>query len=140
MYSLSSVVIYRGTSRLTTQILLQQGLIMTSDSEGLANFYRKFDQAHVTFQPLQCTVNQVETVVSVSQHVHCSLLIKMATVYLSALTYFSPVYFLPRAATGVWKIIDYHFFSLYYRLIINFLILYRLILTTFLFSGYLAMK
>ena len=58
MYSLSSVVIYRGTSWLKTQILLQQGLIMTSDSEGLANFYGKFDQAHVTFQPLQCTVNQ----------------------------------------------------------------------------------
>ena len=43
-----------------------------------------------------------------------------------------------RAASGVQRIIDYHFFPPYYRLIINFLILYRLILSTFLFSEYLA--
>ena len=36
-------------------------------------------------------------------------------------------YTIYRVATGVWKIIDYHFFPPYYRLIIDFLILYRLL-------------
>ena len=44
-----------------------------------------------------------------------------------------------RVASGVRKINDYQFLSPHYRLIINFLILYRLILSTFLFSGYLAL-
>ena len=43
-----------------------------------------------------------------------------------------------RVATGVRKINDYQFLSPHYRLIIDFLILYRLILSTFLFSGYMA--
>ena len=38
-----------------------------------------------------------------------------------------------RVATGVRKIIDYQFFSPYYRLIIDFSILYRLILSTSIF-------
>ena len=43
-----------------------------------------------------------------------------------------------RVASGVRKIIDYQFFPPYYRLIIDFLTLYRPILSIFLFSGYLA--
>ena len=44
-----------------------------------------------------------------------------------------------RVASWVRRINDYNFFSPHYRLIIDFLILYRLILSTFLFSGYLAL-
>ena len=43
-----------------------------------------------------------------------------------------------RVASGVRKIIDHQFFPPYYRLIIDFLTLYRPILSIFLFSGYLA--
>ena len=43
-------------------------------------------------------------------------------------------------ASDVWKINDYHFVSPYYQLIINFLILYRLILMTFLFSPIWALN
>ena len=43
------------------------------------------------------------------------------------------VFLTNRVATGVRKIIDYQFFSPYYRLIIDFSILYRLILSTSIF-------
>ena len=47
-------------------------------------------------------------------------------------------FFFYRVASGVRKIIDHQFFPPYYRLIIDFLTLYRPILSIFLFSGYLA--
>ena len=51
----------------------------------------------------------------------------------------SAVCCLSRVASGVRKINDYQLLSPHYRLIIDFFILFWLILSTFLFSGYLAL-